>query len=498
MNEQRLEDLALVRKAPRYSPVLVPLSVKSVEQYRRRASAKERRWLRNNFDPETKEAAYRYNAQDRIARAYVPVSDDYIDHERVKTLYDDRFMLSGWVDNLGEGTYKLSSKLRLSSMQAHNLAFGWGAAAYRFDKYKSKRKPRKTFLEIPEGADAAKLQRELNATCFVQDLINEPSNIMNCEGLTNEARALAKKYGASISVIQGKKLAEANYPLIYAVGKASEEEPRLIDMEWGDPSHPRITLVGKGVVFDTGGINAKYEDQMRDMKYDMAGAAHALGTAYMIMDANLPVRLRVLLPVVENANGPKGYKQGDVLKTRKGETLEVTHTDAEGRLILSDALYEAAHPVSPEHKRPDLIIGFGTTGWHGFTEFPGWGSVYSNRKPVQEQFMRCAAECQEYFTARPFLKPLQNELRAAHSSAELIQSAEGHQRYDDLMVFSLLHMQVESVLGEKGREAPFVYMDLAPFREANSTATQYPPDLPTGGFAMGVRSSFRLVEQHCQ
>lgn len=496
MKERALEDFGLVDAAPTGIPVLFPLTERLFDKHLRRTSPEERAWLNENFTPKYQEHAYKYSRSGRLARAYVYISDDYVDGEHVNKLYDDRFLLSEWAKNLSHGTYRLADQLSLTKKQKQNLYFGWAAGAYTFDKYRSHREPQKAFIKIDKDIDVASLLCELNATYLVQDLINEPANKLNCEQLTQEASGIAQFFGAAVRVIKGGALIDENFPLIYAVGRASEEEPRLIDIQWGSTTNKSVTIVGKGVVFDSGGANTKSEDQMRDMKYDMAGAAHALGLAYMIMKRELPVRLRVLLPIVENIAGPKNYKQGDILKTRKGESITITHTDAEGRLILADALHEAAHPADQSIRQPDLIIGFGTTGWHGYFEYPGWGSLYANRKHIQDHFSVCARECQEYFARRPTLKPLRRELQAGYAGTDLLQAVEHHARYDDLNVFNLLHMQIEPRPQTKSREPNFVYMDISPFRESNTTATQYPSGLPSGGFAMGVRTSFKFIERH--
>lgn len=494
MLNKTFEDFRLLPQAPAKSLVeLVPLSPVRLEAFMKRASHHETSWLKDNFTAAPDEQAYRVSSSGRTVSAYVTVPEPYQDEGiAFKSVYDDRFILAQWAHSLFPGRYSLSRKLNLSSEQKHGLVLGWGLAAYEFGYHKTHKVPKNIHLKIPDDVDTKRLYRELAASYFVQDLINQPPNIINCEGLTEEAQKLAIKFGANMNVIRGERLREdkANFPLIYAVGKGSREEPRLIDIQWGDPSKPRVTLVGKGVVFDTGGLNNKDADQMRTMKYDMAGAAHALGVAYMAMDAQLPISLRVLLPVVENANSPTAYKQGEKLNTRMGKTLEVTNTDAEGRLIMSDALYEASHPSLRNVSRPDLIMSYGTLGWYGFFEYPGWGTVISNKLHVQHEFQRTAAECQEYFAPRPLLRRLGKELENS-LVADLRQHNDDHSQYDDLLVANLLHMNIK---GGKGKEPDWVYNDLQPWRAPNTTTTLYPENLPDGAFAQGVRTSFRMIE----
>jgi leucyl aminopeptidase len=232
-------------------------------------------------------------------------------------------------------------------------ALGWALASYRFTRYKeSNDEPR--VLVWPEGADRAEVERLAEATYVVRDLINTPSSDMGPAELADEAKKIAKRHDASVSVIVGKQLLEKNYPTIHTVGRASVREPRLIDIRWGNKSHRKVTLVGKGVCFDTGGLDIKPADGMLLMKKDMGGAAHVLGLAHAIMDSGMKVRLRVLIPAVENAIDGNAYRPLDIITTRKGLTVEVGNTDAEGRLILCDALAEAAR------EEPELIVDFAT------------------------------------------------------------------------------------------------------------------------------------------
>jgi leucyl aminopeptidase len=270
-------------------------------------------------------------------------------------------------------------------------------------------------------------------------------------------------------------------------------------MRWGDESNPHVTLVGKGVIFDTGGHDIKPYDQMQTMKFDMAGAAHALGVAQMVMDANLPVRLRVLLPVVENMVGPKAYKQGDVYKTRLGPTMEIVNTDAEGRLLLFDALAEASHPGKGGGRRPDLMMAYGTLTWYGYTNFPGWASVISDKLAVRQEFQKAAAHCQEYVAPRPVpndMISIRDEIfRQPGSPADMVHASVNHPDYDDLIVGQLLGIATERQKGEKGKQPDLVYVDLQPWRYPNSIRQQMPFGLPDGGFAQTVRSSYSMIEQ---
>ncbi|HVT55328.1 MAG TPA: leucyl aminopeptidase family protein, partial [Xanthobacteraceae bacterium] len=224
------------------------------------------------------------------------------------------------------------------------LAFALGT--YRFSRYRANEQ-KNVQLALPEGVDGPELTRMVEAVFLARDLINTPTNDMGPADLEEAARKLAARFGAKFSSIVGEDLLKKNFPLIHAVGRASDGAPRLIDFKWGDPKHPKVTLVGKGVCFDTGGLDIKPPSGMLLMKKDMGGAAAALALAQMVMDAKLQVSLRVLIPAVENSISDEAFRPGDIYKSRKGITVEIGNTDAEGRLILADAL-ALADEESPE------------------------------------------------------------------------------------------------------------------------------------------------------
>ena len=233
-------------------------------------------------------------------------------------------------------------------------ALAWALGTYSFDRYRGAKKKDSPRLVLLRDADGEHLSRIAEAVFFVRDLVNTPSNDMGPAELEAAARKQADANGAKITVTTGEALLPANYPMVHAVGRASVREPRLIDMRWGKETDPRITLVGKGVCFDSGGLDLKNASGMLTMKKDMGGAAHVLGLAQIIMGAKLPVRLRVLIPAVENSVSGSAYRPGDVLKSRKGLTIEIGNTDAEGRLVLADALTDA------DAEKPALLICIAT------------------------------------------------------------------------------------------------------------------------------------------
>lgn len=232
-------------------------------------------------------------------------------------------------------------------------AMSWELGGYRFDLYKpAKREPATLLLKA--GADAERGVALAAAIAATRDLVNTPAEHMGPAELAGAAKLLAQQHGASFSEIVGDALLKKNFPSIHAVGRASTRSPRLIEVSWGNPKHPKLALVGKGVCFDTGGLNIKPGEGMRQMKKDMGGAANALGLAGLIMALKLPVRLQLLIPAVENSIAGNAYRPGDVIKTRKGLHIEIGNTDAEGRVILCDALAYAAE------SKPDLVIDLAT------------------------------------------------------------------------------------------------------------------------------------------
>ncbi len=251
---------------------------------------------------------------------------------------------------LPDGTYRFTTTLKNEALST--LAFLLGA--YRFTAYKSKAASRKLMLVPNPGIDAADVARIAKAVAQGRDIINMPANDFGPAEIEDTIRRLAARFGASVCSIVGDDLITHHYPMVHAVGRASTRAPRLIDMSWGDPAHPKVTLVGKGVAFDTGGLNIKPDNAMLLMKKDMGGAATAIAAAEMIMAAGRKVRLRLIVPAVENAISGSSFRPGDVLASRKGMSVEIGNTDAEGRLILGDALALA------DEEAPDLLLDFAT------------------------------------------------------------------------------------------------------------------------------------------
>ncbi len=260
----------------------------------------------------------------------------------------DAFALGAISSKLPPGIYAFAE----TPPNAHLVALGWALELYRYDPFRAA-PPKAVKLVLPKGVVAKAVCAQANATFSVRDMVNAPANLFGPDELEAAAAKLAKTHNAKFSVIRGAAL-QKGFPLIHAVGAASPRRPRLIEFTWGKPRHPKVTLVGKGVVFDTGGLDIKPSPSMLLMKKDMGGAANVLGLAGLIMSAKLPVRLRVLIPAVENAIAGDAFRPGDVFKSRKGLTVEIGNTDAEGRLILADALAYA------DAEAPDILIDMAT------------------------------------------------------------------------------------------------------------------------------------------
>ena len=282
---------------------------------------------------------------------------------------------------LPPGVYRFANS---ETQDARLAALAFALGSYRFSRYR-KTDALEVRLVPPDGVDVADLTRIAQATALARDLVNTPSNDMGPEQLAAAAQELARRFGADFSCVVGDELTRRNFPLIHVVGMASPRAPRLIDFAWGDPAHPKVTLVGKGVCFDTGGLDLKPSSSMLIMKKDMGGAANVLALAQMVMDAKLKLRLRVLIPAVENAVAGNAFRPLDVFTSRKGLTVEIGNTDAEGRLVLADALTLA------DEEKPDLLIDLGTlTGAARVALGPDLPPFYTNDEELARELALCA------------------------------------------------------------------------------------------------------------
>ena len=289
-------------------------------------------------------------------------------------------------------------------------------SAYRFGRYR-KVESKTLTLELPEGVDGADLSRIIDGVTLARDLINTPANDLGPSDLENAARTLAQRHGARAISVAGDDLA-TQFPLVHAVGRASTRPPRLIDFTWGDDTHPKVTLVGKGVCFDTGGLDIKPSSGMLIMKKDMGGAACVLGLAHMVMDAGLNVRLRVLIPAVENAISGNAFRPLDIYRTRKGLTVEIGNTDAEGRLILADALTAA------DEERPELLIDMATlTGAARVALGPDLPPFYTEDDAIAGELARHAMAENDPLWRMPLWRPYESTLDSKIADLNNISSS---------------------------------------------------------------------------
>ncbi|MDC9823232.1 leucyl aminopeptidase family protein [Devosia sp. ZB163] len=281
---------------------------------------------------------------------------------------------------LEPGSYRLSGAFGDPTL----AELGFRLGAYRFDRYRKAREP--VLLDAVDGADAAEVARLADAAYLARDLINTPANDLGPEAFEQEIRAFCNRHKLDIKVIAGDELLKQNFPMIHAVGRAAAEAPRLVEFSWGKAGDPKVTLVGKGVTFDTGGLDIKPSSGMLLMKKDMGGAANVLGLAHAIIDAGLRVRLRVLIPIVENAISGPAFRPGDILRARNGTTVEIGNTDAEGRLILGDALALA------DEESPELIVDMATlTGAARSALGPDLPPLYSTDDALARDLMAAGA-----------------------------------------------------------------------------------------------------------
>ena len=298
---------------------------------------------------------------------------------------------------LPAGTWKLGDTAPVSPTDA---AVAIGLGTWRFERYKAKKGKAGPKILWPQGADKARATAMVESICLARDLITTPSSDMGPVELAAAAQELAKKHGAKIKVTVGDELLKQNFPMIHAVGRASTRAPRLIDLTWGKDSDPKVTLVGKGVCFDTGGLDLKPATGMLNMKKDMGGAATVMAVASMVMAAKLPVRLRLLVPAVENSVSGNAFRPLDVVPTRKGISVEIGNTDAEGRLILCDALAEAST------ERPELLIDMATlTGAARVALGPELAALFCNDDALAQGLLAAAAAEEDPIWRMPLWRP---------------------------------------------------------------------------------------------
>lgn len=427
---------------------------------RRRLSAAQRRWLADSgFTAAAGTFALLADAGGKLVRVLVGVDAN-----------DALGALAALPCALPEATYHLAAESVLpDSLQA---ALGWALGAYQFNRYRQpKRAPAR--LAVP-AADLQQLAPLVEATAQVRDLVNTPTEDMGPKHLADAIRQLGKRHKAKVREWVGDELLKANFPTIHAVGRASHRAPRLIELVWGKASAPKLVVIGKGVCFDTGGLNLKPSGGMRNMKKDMGGAAHAIALAALIMRAGLPVRLTLLVPAVENAVAGNAMRPGEVITTRAGHTVEIDNTDAEGRLVLCDALSYGAE------QKPALMIDFATlTGAARVALGPDLPALFSNRDELAGAAIATGRTVDDPLWQLPLWRPYRKMLDS--SLADFANGSPSHHAGAITAALYLEHFVPDDI--------PWLHLDTYAWNDSDR------PGRPRGGEAMGLRAMFALLQQ---
>lgn len=381
-------------------------------------------------------------------------------------------LLSLAANKLPEGCYRLEDQL--SEHESDKAALFWALGQYNFSRYRKIQPRGARRLQWLPNANVRRITALTKAVFFARDLINTPTNDMGPDDLAKAAAALAHEFKARLTVTTGDMLLKKRLPAIHAVGRAALKAPRLIDLVWGNRKHPKVTLVGKGVCFDSGGLNIKSEQSMRMMKKDMGGGAVALGLARAIMETKLPVRLRVLVPAVENAISGNAYRPGDILNTRAGLTVEVGNTDAEGRIVLCDALALA------DEERPALLMDFATlTGAARTALGPDVGVFYTTHDSLADNLLNAGLEMGDPLWRLPLWKPYREWLKSPVADLCNISTA----AYAGSITAALYLMEFVS------KAQAWAHFDVYCWNPSDA------PAKPRGAEASGLLASYAYLEQ---
>ncbi len=427
---------------------------------RKRLSAAQRRWLdASGFDARSGTVALLPDARGGLTRVLAGVARE-----------DPLWALGGLARQLPAGTYALAPEGVLAD--ARLAAFGFALGAYRYTRYRgATRAPASLVVAQPLLDELVPLPE---AAARVRDLVNTPTEDLGPEQLAAEVRALGKQHGAKLREWVGEDLLKHNFPTIHAVGRASHRAPRLVELRWGKDRHPHLVLLGKGVCFDSGGLDLKPADGMRWMKKDMGGAAHALALAELVMRARLPVHLTLLIPAVENAVSGNALRPGEVIRTRAGHTVEIDNTDAEGRLILCDALAYAGE------QQPDLIIDFATlTGAARVALGPDLPALFGNRDALREAVLVAGRDEHDPLWPLPLWRPYRSMLDSY--LADFANS--GPSRHAGAITAALY---LERFVPEA---TPWLHVDVYAWNDADR------PGRPRGGEAQGLRAFFSFLRE---
>jgi len=461
----------LIARAPHAVPI-TPLDAQNFRAWIAHARSRTKSWVKaSGFAPRRGEVCIVRRPNGAVDRVLVGYAAE-----------DAHWAFAGLPDKLPKGQYRLDEAAPRAADLASPLALGWALGTYRFGRYK-KQQATEAVLAWPPGVDRAEISRAIEAIFLVRDLVTTPAADMGPAQLATIATHLAERFGARGTVIEGDDLLKQDFPLIHAVGRASakgargtarDRQPRLVDIRWGREGALKVTLVGKGVCFDSGGLNLKNEAGMKLMKKDMAGAAHVLALALMIMDAGLDVRLRVLVPAVENSVSGESMRPLDVVKSRKGLTVEIGNTDAEGRLILADALTEASR------EKPDLLIDFATlTGAARTALGPDVVALFCNDDALAADILRHGQSLADPLWRLPLWRNYRDGLESSVADISSISESP----YAGAITAALF---LEAFV-EEG--IPWAHLDIMAWNVAAR------PGRPKGGEAMGLRAVYALIAE---
>ncbi|MGM9454594.1 leucyl aminopeptidase family protein [Legionella bozemanae] len=434
------------------SPHPVPLYLISQKQWEKQSSmltpTERNYFMHAQFNGKIGEHCLLYNTDGLLEKAYVGTGDE-----------NQALAIAHAALLLPANSYKLQAPC------SQEAVLFWALAQYRFEKYKKDRvPPRLLVIEQHMFADLIHLTQ---AHFLVRDLINQPASEMGPKEMADTVAKLAEEHHAQFKQWVGDELLHANFPAIHAVGRAAKSEPRLLSLTWGDETNPRVTLVGKGVCFDTGGLNIKSPYGMRIMKKDMGGAAHVIGLAQWIMRRNLPIRLHLLIPAVENAIGPNAFKPGDILIMRNGFTVEIDNTDAEGRLILADALVKACE------EEPDLLIDFATLSSAARVSVgTEMSAFFANNESLAAEIIDSSYKTVDPVWRLPLFAPYEKFLRS--TIADMTNCSD--YPYGGAIIAALFLQRYIN------KSTPWVHFDIMAWSE------QSKPGKPEGGEAMGLRA----------
>jgi leucyl aminopeptidase len=420
-----------------------------------------RRWVAaTGFTAEPGKVCFVPSAEGRLASVLVGVAPPL-----------GPWSLAALPASLPDGTYALADAFDAAT--ATQVALGWALGCYAFTRYKPRAKGFAT-LVWPTGCDRGRVERLARGIALARDLINTPAEDMGPAELASAAQELADRNAAHCRVIVGDALLSENYPAIHAVGRASSRAPRLVDLTWGDPEAPKLTLVGKGVCFDSGGLDLKPSSGMRLMKKDMGGAATVLGLASAVMEASLPLRLRVLIPAVENAVSGNAFRPLDVIRTRQGTTVEVGNTDAEGRLVLGDALTEGSRD------KPALMIDLATlTGAARVALGPDLPALFCNDEALAVTLHAAGLREVDPLWRLPLWRPYHDMLSSTVADINNVSES-------GFAGAILAALYLEDFVG---KDIPWIHIDTFAWNQKSR------PGRPEGGEALALRALYALIEE---